>query len=363
MSDTAIAATVTAWHRAHARDLPWRDAPAGARDPYRVLVSEVMLQQTQVARVIEKFGPFLARFPTVDDLAGASEESVLAEWSGLGYYRRARLLHRAARAIVDEHGGVIPSNHAALLTIPGIGRYTAGAVASIAFGQSAPIVDGNVARVILRLEGRAERADDRRGAKRTWARAESLVASAESPGEFNEGLMELGATVCTPRNPRCMFCPVSERCDAYASGRQDAIPIPKAGVARTPLFIVSVLAIDARGRRLVERRPENGLWGGMHQAPSVERADRFATDAEMRDAVGVEVGPALAAFDHQTTHREVRFRVVLGDGARAGDGRSWASRKAIAGLSLGNPQRRILLEIDPEARPDLAGAPPARRAR
>jgi A/G-specific adenine glycosylase len=355
MGDAAIADAVIAWHRAHARGLPWRDAPAGERDPYRVLVSEVMLQQTQVARVIEKFDAFLERFPSVDDLARATEESVLAEWSGLGYYRRARLLHRAARAIVDEHGGVIPRDHAALLSIPGIGRYTAGAVASIAFGDAAPIVDGNVARVILRLEGREERPDDRAGAKRTWARAETLVSASDSAGEFNEGLMELGATVCTPRNPRCMFCPISEHCDAFATGRQDAIPMPKAGIARTPLFMVSVLAIDARGRRLVERRPENGLWGGMHQAPSVERADRFATENEIRETVGVETGPTLVEFEHQTTHRDVRFRVMLGENARAGNGRSWASRKTIAGLPLGNPQRRILLEIDPETRLEHAG--------
>jgi A/G-specific adenine glycosylase len=342
-----IARAVGVWHRAEARDLPWRDAPAGARDPYRVLVSEIMLQQTQVARVVEKFAAFLERFPTVHDLANAPESAVLAAWSGLGYYRRARLLHRAARAIVDEHAGSIPRDHAALLAIPGIGRYTAGAIASIAFGQAAPIVDGNVSRVILRLDGRDEAADDRAGQKRTWARAQELVAASAEPGVFNEGLMELGATVCTPRNPRCMFCPVREHCDAFATGRQDAIPRPKTAAARTPLFITALLAIDAKGRRLVERRPETGLWAGMHQPPSVEKPDRFATDEEIVASLSLTPGRVLEEFAHQTTHRDVRFRVVLAERARAGRGRAWHSTSAIGSLALGNPHRRILLEIDP----------------
>jgi len=208
--------------------------------------------------------------------------------------------------------------------------------------------------VILRLEGREEAADDRAGQKRTWARARSLVEKSDEPGGFNEGLMELGATVCAPRNPRCMFCPVRECCGAFASGRQDAIPRPKRAAARTTLFITAVLAIDARGRRLIEQRAETGLWAGMHQPPSVERADRFATDDEVRAELGLRASSEIDAFAHQTTHRDVRFRVVLAAGARAGRGRRWVSPSAIGSLALGNPQRRILLETEVPRRAERA---------
>lgn len=355
-TDTAIAAAIARWHRTHARDLPWRNAPAGQRDPYTVLVSELMLQQTQVSRVIEKYTSFLDRFPSIQALAAAPENEVLAEWSGLGYYRRARLLHAAARAIVADHAGRVPEDSTSLRTIPGIGPYTSGAVASIAFDQPEPIVDGNVARVVLRIEARDETANDPAGLKKTWARAAALVSAAHaaglSPGLFNEGLMELGATVCTPRNPRCLGCPVAEHCLAREQGRQDEIPRPKPAAKRKPLFIAAVLAIDAKGRRLVEQRPTNeqhsGLWAGMHQPPSLERDDRFAAPAEIRDQLRLAPGPVLIEFDHQTTHRAVRFRVHLAASARAGDGRSWHTKASIQSLALGNPHRRILLELKPD---------------
>ncbi len=341
--DRKIARAITAWHRTNARDLPWRDAAAGERDPYRVLVSEVMLQQTQVARVVEKFCSFLARFPTIADLAAADEADVLAEWSGLGYYRRARLLHAAARAVVSDHAGEIPRDHAALLTIPGVGRYTAGAIASIAFNHPEPIVDGNVARVVLRIEARAETPNDTKGLKQTWKRAESLVRASTTPGAFNEGLMELGATVCTPRNPRCPRCPIADHCFARKRARQDEIPLPKPAAKRKPLYITALLAIDAKGRRLVERRPDTGLWAGMHQPPSLDRDDRFATSAEILGSLSLEAGAVLSEFDHQTTHRAVRFRVMAASAVRKGAGRAWHSRRQIASLALGTPQRRILL--------------------
>lgn len=350
-SDRTLADAISRWHHANARDLPWRDAPAGARDPYRVLVSEIMLQQTQVARVVEKYESFLTRFPTIADLAAADEADVLAEWSGLGYYRRARLLHAAARSVVSDHGGEIPRDHATLLTIPGIGRYTAGAIASIAFDQPHPIVDGNVARVVLRLEARAETPNDPKGLKQTWSRAESLVrAAAESstsPGAFNEGLMELGATVCTPRPPRCLYCPIADHCRAHEQGRQDEIPLPKPTAKRKPLYITAILAIDAKGRRLVEQRPDSGLWAAMHQPPSLDRDDRFATPDELADQLGLTGGTILAEFDHQTTHRAVRFRVHLAESPRAGHGLTWHTTKSIHSLALGNPHRKILLDLTP----------------
>ncbi len=217
--DRQLAARLESWFRKQARPLPWRvvDRRSGRRNPYRALVAEVMLQQTQVGRVLEKYGPFLRRFPTVRALAAADEQEVLAAWSGLGYYRRARLLHCAARAIVERHRGRIPDDAAALRALPGVGRYTAGAIASIVFGRAEPIVDGNVRRVLLRIEGRAVRAKRDGNDGWCWDQAGRLVKSAASPAVFNEALMELGATVCVPRGPKCVACPIAAWCASFDS--------------------------------------------------------------------------------------------------------------------------------------------------
>ncbi|MFG0315432.1 MAG: A/G-specific adenine glycosylase, partial [Phycisphaerales bacterium] len=199
--DAALTRALEAWFRASARELPWR---TDTRDPYRSLVSELMLQQTQVSRVIEKFGPFLERFPTVEALAAAPEDDVLAAWSGLGYYRRARLLHACAKAIVEHHDGVVPDSLDDLLELPGIGRYTAGAIASMVFGQRAPIVDGNVARVLLRVHNKPVPQTEKTTIDWAWQRAEELVGACDDPAVFNEAMMELGATVCVPKGPRCL---------------------------------------------------------------------------------------------------------------------------------------------------------------
>jgi len=190
-----------AWYDSHARDLPWR----ANRDPYRVWLSEIMLQQTRVAAVIEHYHEFLRRFPTVEKLAATREASVLAAWSGLGYYRRARMLHAAARVIVREQGGKFPDTVEGLRTLPGIGRYTAAAIASIAFGEAVAVVDGNVERVLRRVSGK------RLAGEELWRAADHLL-DAKRPGDFNQAMMELGAVVCTPRAPSCLSCPVVELC-------------------------------------------------------------------------------------------------------------------------------------------------------
>jgi A/G-specific adenine glycosylase len=351
-ADRRLTGALLGWFRRAARDLPWRDAPAGARDPYRVLVSEFMLQQTQVSRVAERFPAFIRRFPTVRALADAHEHEVLAAWSGMGYYRRARLLHAAARAVALDHQGEFPRDPAAIRDLPGVGRYTAGAVASIAHGLPEPIVDGNVARVLLRVHGRPERPDDRAAAKWLWSRAADLVSAAPDPGAFNEAIMELGATVCTPRSPRCSACPLADDCDARRLGTQDEIPPPKRPATRRPLFVGVALAVDARGRRLVEQRPPTGLWAGLWQAPSVERADRFPSRPEIAEStrLSVEADQPIDRFTHLTTHREVRFEVWPVSRGRAGGGRAWRSPGQIEHLALGTPQRRILLEL--HAAPD-----------
>lgn len=348
--DHELVQGVSSWFRAAARPLPWRTTP---RDPYRSLVSELMLQQTQVARVLEKFEPFLVRFPSVESLANADERDVLAAWSGLGYYRRARLLHAAARAIVDLHASRIPDDLDDLLDLPGLGRYTAGAIASIVFGHAAPIVDANVARVFLRLEGKPLTAQ--KAMPWAWERAESLASHAHALGtvvSFNEGLMELGATVCTPQSPRCGSCPVASQCVARAQGTQDSIPRRKSKAVRTLLVCEVVVATDRLGRLLVERRPTHGMWGGLWQAPTFEHDGRAPIRALARSLglPGTRLARPTFEFDHTTSHREVHFRIRRLTATKPNAllapprERRWVTREQAAELALSNPQRRILLE-------------------
>lgn len=352
-----IVRSLTRWFARSARDLPWRREPMpGRRDPWASLVSELMLQQTQVARVLEKFPEFMARFPTPTHLARADEHDVLAAWSGLGYYRRARLLHAAAKAIVEQFGGAVPANPDDLRTLPGVGRYTAGAVASIVFGLGEPIVDGNVSRVLLRLRGLEQSPAD--AADWCWEEATALaLAAGRHVGAFNEGLMELGALVCTPRTPSCGQCPLAGGCEAFARGLTDRIPAPKRPAARKGLTAHSVVVLSPGGKVLVERRPAKGLWAGMWQTPTLE-VPRDASDeaplfqhppADLLSLLGLgfaslESSPPTT-FSHATTHRDVLFVVWHARCARAaaaGKDRSWISPADVAGLALANPQRRII---------------------
>ncbi len=307
IDDRALTRALEAWFRRHARDLPWRTA---VRDPYRALVSELMLQQTQVSRVSEKYGAFLERFPTVRALAAAPETEVLAAWAGLGYYRRARLLHACAKAIVDEHGGVVPEAPGELMALPGIGRYTAGAIASMVHGQRAAIVDGNVTRVLLRVHNKPVPQGDKATVDWAWARAQALVEACDDPAVFNEAMMELGATVCVPKGPRCPRCPIRERCGALAAGTTESIPLPKPRAKQKMLYCASV-ALEHQGRVLLERRPSGGMWAGMLQLPTLERDDRPPTGEELAAALGLGTGTdwpePVGAFTHTTTHRIVEF--------------------------------------------------------
>lgn len=312
-----------------------------------------MLQQTQVSRVLEKFDAFIEKFPTVRTLAAAPEDAVLATWSGLGYYRRARLLHGAAKAIVKQFGGEVPREVGDLRELPGVGAYTAGAIASMVYGLPEPLVDGNVARVLMRLSAKhGAQAASKEGQAWSWERAGKLVriAGAEA-GAFNEALMELGATVCTARGPRCASCPVAQMCEARAEGVQEEIPVPKAGVARKPLLAVCLVVRDGAGRVLLEQRQPEGMWAGLWQAPTLERAiamDEEACEemaAELCAASGVRKGAVRTQqFMHVTTHRDVQFVVYeaeLGD-REATQGRVWASRDQMEGLGMSNAQRRVL---------------------
>ena len=252
------------WYRKHARDLPWRRT----RDPYLIWISEVMLQQTRVAAVIDHYARFSQRFPTVDILASAMEADVLAMWSGLGYYRRARMMHRAAQVVVAEHGGRFPRTAQMLLTLPGIGAYTAAAVASIAFGESVAVVDGNVERVLTRVAALDADADTNviKLASRIGELAGSLIDSIH-PSHFNQALMELGATICLPRAPLCLQCPVHDLC--LTRGEHRTVP-RKALIAREAFYAWNERTHNGAEEILLEQRPqEASLMAGMWQLPEL----------------------------------------------------------------------------------------------
>ena len=254
------------WYDRHRRVLPWRARKGERADPYRVWLSEIMLQQTTVKAVVPYYERFLARFPDVAALARARPASVLAAWSGLGYYRRARHLHEAARLVVRRHGGRLPDDAEALSALPGIGRYTQGALLSLAFDRPEPVLDGNVERVLCRLLG--ERRDPRRAEvrRRLWSEAGRLVEASPAPGDFNEALMELGATVCTPANPACLRCPLAGACRARALGAADALP-PRRRRRATVRVERSVFLVERRNRLLMRRRKAPGLMEGLWEFP------------------------------------------------------------------------------------------------
>ena len=261
---------------AHRRDLPWRQN----REPYRVWVSEIMLQQTRVETAIPYYDRWIERFPTVEALADVDEESVLKAWEGLGYYSRARNLHRSARLVRERFGGVIPQDSQSLKTLPGIGEYSAGAIASIAYGEVVPAVDGNVRRVLSRLFDLEDPTD-----ASLRKRAGELV-DPDRPGDWNQALMELGATVCTPRSPRCSACPLAGECRALAEGTQELRPAPRRRPRVRTVSYAVVVALNPAGEVLMVRRPRDGLLGGLWEFPAVEIGAGDATPAGGKPRVG-----------------------------------------------------------------------------
>jgi A/G-specific adenine glycosylase len=264
------AAPLLSWYDAARRDLPWRYAPGTLADPYRVWLSEIMLQQTTVKAVIPFFERFVARWPSVGALAAASEDDVLALWAGLGYYSRARNLHACARAIAARPDGAFPRTEAELLLLPGIGPYTAAAIASIAFGQLASPVDGNIERVVSRLFAVTTPLPASKAELRVLA---ATLTPARRPGDFAQAMMDLGATVCTPRRPSCLMCPLNQICKASALGIADDLPRRAAKPERPNRFGVAFLALREDGRVLLRRRPDQGLLARMIEVPSTAWAD------------------------------------------------------------------------------------------
>jgi A/G-specific adenine glycosylase len=319
--DRELSDALGAWFDRIARDLPWRRT----RDPYAVWLSEVMLQQTRVETVIPYYERFLRRFPTVLELAAADLDEVLAMWSGLGYYRRARALHLAAREVTERYAGAFPAEAAALRSLPGVGAYTAGAIASIAFERREPLVDGNVARVLARIEGIDDDIRGATGARRLWEAAARLLPE-DRPGRFNQALMELGATVCAPRSPRCGACPVDGLCAARAEGREEELPIvgPRPDVPAVSM----VAAVVRAGRRaLLVRRAEEGLFGGLWEPPMVEAAS-LADARALLACAGVRPDADLQEIGrvrHILTHRRLDVTV-----ARADVPAAWRCRAKLA---------------------------------
>lgn len=308
MDIEALRSRLLTWYRAQGRDLPWRRT----RDPYAIWISEIMLQQTQVKTVLPYYSRWLQRFPTVEALAAADQQQVLKAWEGLGYYARARNLHRAAQAIVAQHGGHFPQDFEAAVALPGIGRTTAGGILSAAYGQPVAILDGNVKRILARLVG-LDRPPNRALAL-LWQLSETLLPAATAR-DFNQALMDLGATLCTRHRPACLLCPWQPQCRAYAHNLQSELPMTE---SRGPLphkQIGVAVVWNQAGQVLIDRRLQSGLLGGLWEFPggkiepgeSVEDCIRRELQEEL--AIEVDVGDLLMTLDHAYTHFKVTLNV------------------------------------------------------
>lgn len=345
----AFAERLIAWQRRHGRhDLPWQNT----RDPYRIWLSEIMLQQTQVATVIPYYARFLARFPDVAALAAASADDVMALWAGLGYYTRARNLHRCAQVVVEQHGGEFPASPEALATLPGIGRSTAAAIASFAFGARATILDGNVKRVLARIFGIDGFPGDKRVETAMWALAETLMPGADAGSAqvsaYTQGLMDLGATLCVRGKPECAQCPFAAECVANATGRQRELPVarPKKTI---PTRRTWMLVLCDGPAVLLERRPPAGIWGGLWSLP--EAADEAALAARAGELGAAGVPERLAPLTHTFTHFKLDIEPRLAE-CRAGGGRAgdevrdeesaWVPLDEIDAYGVPAPVRKLL---------------------
>ena len=339
-----LASLLLPWFDRHGRhDLPWQHP----RTPYRVWVSEVMLQQTQVVTVLAYFERFVRTLPGVHALANAGEDEVFALWSGLGYYRRARHLHQAAHMCMSRHAGELPRDFASLSALPGIGRSTAGAILALAHGARFAILDGNVKRVLTRFHGVHGWPGERAIEQRLWALAERNTPN-ERIADYTQAIMDLGATVCTRARPLCEECPLSEHCAAHRQGLTHALPQPRPARESPRMETVMLILRDAQDRVLLQRRGANGVWAGLWSLP--EAADRAAADriaaslAQLDGTQAEALPPFLHAFTHYRLHaqpllwREARAHGAIAD---APDQR-WCTREDLAGLGIPAPVRKLL---------------------
>jgi A/G-specific adenine glycosylase len=342
-----IAIRLRRWFDKNRRELPWRNTA----DPYAIWLSEIMLQQTRVKTVEDYFPRFLGEYPTVQKLAKADVGEVLASWSGLGYYRRARSLHAGAREVIANYGGKLPRDVASLRQISGIGPYTAGAIASIAFGAKEAAVDGNVARVLSRIFALTCDVRSPAGAREIWSRAGELVPERHA-GRHNEALMELGATVCLPGAPRCPSCPVRDLCDARSRGLEKKLPV--VGKKRAPRLVDLCAVVSRRGSRvLLARRRDGGLFGGLWEPPMVELSNGATPEASLAALLGT--GPmelrVVGRQTHLLTHRKLRITIAtarIGGGLRKSatadyDRFAWRGAADRSRIGMSSLAKKILL--------------------
>ena len=340
-----FADALLAWFDDHGRhDLPWQHP----RDAYRVWLSETMLQQTQVATVIGYFGRFVAALPTLRDLAAAPEDQVLALWSGLGYYRRARFLHRAAQICVERHGGELPRDFDALAALPGIGRSTAGAILAQAHGLRFPILDGNVKRVLARYHGIHGHPGESAVEKQLWRHADAHTP-ATRVADYTQAIMDLGATVCTRSKPRCEACPLAEGCIALRNGLVAQLPSPKPAKTTPTRDTVMLILRDTHGRMLLERRGPQGVWPGLWSLPEATGMDAAWRSA--RQHARIDDAQALAPFTHVFSHYKLRIEPLLFDNAAPTHGIAdnphlrWCDAGELATLGLPAPVRKLLQNL------------------
>lgn len=337
-----ISTRLLKWYRKTARDLPWRRT----KDPYKIWVSEIMLQQTQVETVIPYYERWLKRFPTLERLTKAKVSDVLKYWAGLGYYRRARMLHQAACEIREKYRWQIPQTPEELMKLPGIGRYTAGAIASIAFGVKTPVLDGNVIRVLTRFYAISEDISSGQTLEKLWEIAESLVPL-KNPGDFNQALMELGATVCTPDLPRCLICPVSDFCKAFKRTRQTAFPV-NGRKEKIEKKHATALVLRNNGKVLIQKQPETARWGGLWTFPHWEN----------RKAMIQNLGTDTKNLKHRLTihHGFTKYHIRLdvyqwkcssrsAGGAEVFENIRWVKIKDLGKFAFPSPHQKIVKEL------------------
>ena len=344
-----LASKLLAWYDANKRTLPWR-GPA-SRSAYAVWVSEIMLQQTRVEAVVPYFEKWMSLFPDIPSLANASEREVLNAWEGLGYYSRARNLHKAARIVAEDFGGEIPRDLEALRRLPGVGRYTLGAIASIAFGMDVSALDGNIKRVYARIFDVEEPVDSLAGEKILWELADRNLPQGHA-GDYNQALMDLGATICVPRNPRCLICPVMKLCKARQNGTQNQRPV-KSPKKEVPHYVHAAAVVIERGRVLLAQRPSRGLLGGMWEFPNgrvsgdpakgLPKALKTGYGLCVRVRRGSQEQGALAIIQHGYTHFHVTVHVFPGELiSKAGETNlKWVSLNRLDAYPMGKIDRQI----------------------
>jgi A/G-specific adenine glycosylase len=365
-----IAASLLAWYRRERRDLPWRAGPSETPDPYRVWLSEIMLQQTTVKAVLPRYTVFLRQWPNVKALASAELGPVLAAWAGLGYYARARNLHACARAVVRQHGGKFPQNAAALRKLPGIGDYTAAAIAAIAFGERATPVDGNIERVVARLFAVTAPLPAAKAAIK--ALAETLTP-AKRAGDFAQAMMDLGATICTPRRPACALCPLRPECRGFAEGIAEALPHREEKRERPTRRAAAFVALRPDGAVLLRQRPLEGLLGGMLETPSSPWLEARPNGNGLSDFAPLKADwrKLPGVVEHSFTHFHLEFvvyRADVGLDAKPKEPCGFVARRDLARAALPSLMRKVLDHAFAEetrtartGRQALRGRPRARR--